>query len=143
MAGIRFTDEQVSMLRSNPWVKSATPKYVSFTKGFMEEFIALHSEGQTRYEIFESHGLPVDVMGKKTIKRTTDNWIKKANKSIELSDEKGGGKPRTRDLTQEEIIARQQAKIEMLQQENDFLRQIRRLERRHQPSKSPSRKGSR
>ena len=143
MAGMRFTDEQVSMLRSNPWVKSVTPKYVSFTKEFMEEFITLHSEGQTRYEIFESHGLPVDVMGKKTIKKTTDNWIKKANKSIELSDEKRGGRPRTRDLTQEEIIARQQAKIEMLQQENDFLRQIRRLERRHQPSKSPSKKGSR
>lgn len=143
MAGIRFTDEQVSMLRSNPWVKSVTPKYVSFTKEFMEEFIALHSEGQTRYEIFESHGLPVDVMGKKTIKKTTDNWIEKANKSIALSDEKRGGRPRTRDLTQEEIIARQQAKIEMLQQENDFLRQIRRLERRHQPSKSPSKKGSR
>ena len=142
MAGIRFTDEQVSMLRSNPWVKSATPKYISFTKEFMKEFIALHSEGQTRYEIFESHGLPVDVMGKKTIKKTTDEWIRKANKSIELSDEKRG-RPRKRDLTQEEIIARQQAKIEMLQQENDFLRQIRRLERRHQPSKSPSRKGSR
>ena len=142
MAGIRFTDEQVSMLRSNPWVKSATPKSVSFTKAFMEEFIALHSEGQTRYEIFESHGLPVDVMGKKTIKKTTDNWIRKANRSIALSDERRG-RPRTRDLTQEEIIARQQAKIEMLQQENDFLRQIRRLERRHQPSKSPSRKGSR
>ena len=40
MAGIRFTDDQVRMLRSNPWVKSATPKYVSFTKEFMEEFIA-------------------------------------------------------------------------------------------------------
>ena len=141
MAGIRFTDEQVSMLRSNPWVKSATPKYISFTKEFMEEFIALHSEGQTRYEIFESHGLPVDVIGKKTIKKTTENWVAKANKSIELSDERRG-RPRTRDLTQEEIIARQQAKIEMLQQENDFLRQIRGLERRHQPSKSPSRKGS-
>ena len=142
MAGIRFTDEQVSMLRSNPWVKSATPKYISFTKEFMEEFIDQHSKGLTRYEIFESHGLPVDVIGKKAIKKTTGNWMAKANKSIELSDEKRG-RPRTRDLTQEEIIARQKAKIEMLQQENDFLRQIRRLERRHQPSKSPSKKGSR
>ena len=142
MAGIRFTDDQVRMLRSNPWVKSATPKYVSFTKEFMEEFIFLHSEGQTRYEIFESHGLPVEVIGKKRIKRTTANWIAKSNSGIELSDERGG-RPRTRGLTQEEIIARQQAKIEMLQQENDFLRQIRRLERRHQPSKSPSKKGSR
>lgn len=143
MAGIRFTDEQVSLLRSNPWVKSATPKYVSFTKEFMEEFIRLHSKGLTRYEIFESHGLPVDVLGKSSIENSTGNWVKKANKSIALSDEKRGGRPRTRDLTKEEIIARQQAKIEMLQQENDFLRQIRRLERRYQPSKSPSKKGSR
>ena len=142
MAGIRFTDEQVSLLRSNPWVKSATPKYVSFTKAFMEEFIDLHSKGLTRYEIFESHGLPVDVLGKSSVEHATKNWIKKANKSIALSDEKTG-RPRTRDLTKDEIIARQNAKIEMLQQENDLLRQIRRLERRHQPSKSPSKKGSR
>ena len=142
MAGIRFTDEQVSLLRSNPWVKSVTPKYVSFTKEFMEEFIDLHSKGLTRYEIFESHGLPVEVIGKERIKTTTDNWIAKSNSGIKLSDEKKG-RPMTRSLTQEEIIARQQAKIEMLQQENDFLRQIRRLERRHQPSKSPSRKNSR
>lgn len=142
MAAIRFTDDQVRMLRSNPCVKSATPSYVSFTKEFMEEFVSLHSEGQTRYEIFESHGLPVEVIGKKRIKRTTANWIAKSNSGIGLSDVRGG-RPRTRDLTQEEIIARQQAKIEMLRQENDFLRQIRRLERRHQPSKSPSRKGSR
>ena len=142
MAGIRFTDEQVSLLRSNPWVKSVTPKYISFTKEFMEEFIFLHSKGQTRYEIFESHGLPVDVIGRRTVKNTTGNWIAKSNSGIELSDEKKG-RPRTRELTKDELIAMQQAKIEMLQQENEFLRQIRRLERRHQPSKSPSKKGSR
>ncbi len=142
MAGIRFTAEQVSLLRSNPWVKSVTPKYISFTKEFMEEFINQHSKGRTRYEIFESHGFPVDVLGKSSIEHTTDNWIGKANKSIALSDEKRG-RPRTRDLTKDEIIARQQAKIEILQQENDFFRQIRRLERRYQPSKSPSKKDSR
>ena len=87
MAGIRFTDEQVSLLRSNPWVKSATPKYVSFTQAFMEEFVDLHSKGLTRYEIFESHGLPVDVLGKPSVENTTKNWIRKANKSIALSDE--------------------------------------------------------
>ena len=142
MAGIRFTDEQVSLLRSNPCVKSVTPKYISFTKEFMEEFIDQHSKGRTRYEIFESHGLPVEVIGKKRIKNATGNWIAKSNSGVELSDEKRG-RPRTRDLTKDEIIARQQAKIEMLRQENDFLRQIRRMGRRHLPSKSPSKKDSR
>lgn len=113
MAGIRFTDDQVRMLRSNPWVKSATPKYVSFTKEFMEEFIDLHPKGLTRYEIFESHGLPVDVLGKSSVEHVTKNWINKANKSIALSDEKRGGRPRTRDLTKDELIAMQNAKDEL------------------------------
>ncbi len=76
MAGIRFTEEQVAFLRSNPWVKSATPKYVSFTKAFMEEFTLLHSKGQSRYENFESHGLSVGVIGKKAIESATGNWFR-------------------------------------------------------------------
>lgn len=53
------------------------------------------------------------------------------------------GRAIERELSDKEIIERQRAEIEMLRQENDFLRQIRRLERRHQPSKSPSTKDSR
>ena len=44
------------------------------------------------------------------------------------------------DLTPEEIIEKQKFQIETLKQENEFLRQIRRLERRYQPKKSPSKK---
>ena len=36
----------------------------------------------------------------------------------------------------------QYLKIETLKQENEFLRQIRRLERRYQPKKSPSKKNT-
>ena len=138
MAGIRFTDEQVAALASNPWVKSATPRYVSFTKEFMEEFVRLHADGKSRYEIFEEHGLPVAVIGKSAIKHATDNWVRKSNKGAELSDSKRGGRPKGREMTKDEVIAQQRAKIEMLERENELLRPIRRLERRHQPSKSPS-----
>ena len=143
MAGTRFTDEQVKMLRSNPWVKSVTPKYISYTREFMEEFIDLHQSGMTRYEIFESHGFPIGVLGKDSIDHASENWVLKSNKGIELSDRKKGGRPSTREMTKDDIIAKQREEIEMLRQENDFLRQIRRLERRHQPSKSPSKKSSR
>ena len=51
------------------------------------------------------------------------NWNRRISRGQALTDQTG--RPRTRDLTPEEIIARQRAKIEMLRQENDFLRQIR------------------
>ena len=62
--------------------------------------------------------------------------------SLEDTRKDNTGKPITRDLTPEEIIEKQKFQIETLKQENEFLRQIRRLKRRYQPQKSPSKKNS-
>ena len=97
--------------------------------------------GKGALEIFDAYDVPWRVIGRESAMQAAYNWLHKAKAGQSLTDQTG--RPRTRDLTKDEIIARQQAKIEMLQQENDFLRQIRRLERRHQPSKSPSKKDSR
>ena len=62
--------------------------------------------------------------------------------SLEDTHKDNAGKPITRDLTSEEIIEKQKLQIETLKQENEFLRQIRRLKRRYQPQKSPSKKNT-
>jgi len=136
-----YSPEEIALISSCPFVKSVTPKAVRYTAEFMEIFHAETLSGKCGEEVFNDYGLPIDAIGRESVLQTIRNWRFKISHGIELTDQTG--RPITRDLTQEEIIARQQAKIEMLQQENDFLRQIRRLERRHQPSKSPSRKGSR
>lgn len=136
-----YSPEEISLISACPYVKSVTPKRVSYTAEFMGIFKEETLSGKRGGDIFREHGLPVEAIGWPSVLQTASNWRFKIAKGVELSDQTG--RPRTRDLTQEEIIARQRAKIEMLQQENDFLRQIRRLERRRQPSKSPSRKGSR
>ena len=138
-----YSPDEIALISSCPYVKSVTPKAVRYTAEFMGIFRSETLAGKSGFDVFRDYGLPVDAIGRKSVLQTIRNWRFKVSHGVELSDEKRGGRPRTRDLTQGEIIARQQAKIEMLQQENDFLRQIRRLERRHRPSKSPSKKGSR
>ena len=136
-----YSPEEIALISSCPYVKSVTPKTVRYTAEFMRIFKEGVLSGEYGGDVFRELGLPVETIGWQSVRQTMKNWNLKISRGIALSDQTG--RPMTRDLTQEEIIARQQAKIEMLQQENDFLRQIRGLERRHQPSKSPSKKGSR
>lgn len=137
-----YSEEEIALISSCPHVKSVTEKAVRYTASFMRILVREAEGGKGILEIFDANGVPWQTIGRKSAMQSAYNWLHKARTGKTLSDE-NKGRPRTKDLTQEEVIARQQAKIEMLQQENDFLRQIRRLERRHQPSKSPSRKGSR
>ena len=137
-----YSEEEIALIASCPYVKSVTEKAVRYTSSFMEILVDEAEGGRGALEIFDAYDVPWQVIGRESAMQAAYNWIHKAKTGQALSDEKRG-RPRTRELTKDELIARQQAKIEMLQQENDFLRQIRRLERRHQPSKSPSKKGSR
>ncbi len=137
-----LTEEQISLLEANPNVRKVTPKSIQFSDQFKLEFIKRYDEGDRPIQIFRDAGFDVDSIGRIRFERAYTNWLHKRRGGRGVESGKRG-RPAARGLTQEEIIARQKAKIEMLQQENDFLRQIRRLERRHQPSKSPSEKGSR
>lgn len=136
-----YSPEEISLISSCPYVKSVTPKTVRHAAEFMGIFREETLAGKYGGDVFRDHGLPIDAIGWQSVRQTMKNWKLKISRGQALTDRTG--RPRKRDLTREEIIARQRAKIEMLQQENDFLRQIRWPGRRHQPSKSPSRKGSR
>ena len=136
-----YSPEEILLISSSPYVKSVTPKMVRYTAEFMEIFRQEVGDGRYGGDVFLGHGLPVDAIGWQSIRQTMKNWKRKISHGVELTDQTG--RPSTREPTKDELIARQKAKIEMLEQENEFLRQIRRLERRHQPSKSPSQKDSR
>ena len=135
-----YTPEEIEIISSSPYVKSVTQKTVRYTAEFMEIFRLEVLDGKYGGDIFREHGLPIEAIGWQSVRQTIKNWNHKISHGIELTDRIG--RPSTRGLTKDEVIALQKAKIEMLLQENEFLRQIRRLERRHQPSKSPSPKSS-
>ena len=135
-----YSPEEIELISSCLYVKSVTQKTVRYTSEFMEIFRREVLDGKCGGDVFVDHGLPVDAIGRQSVHQTIRNWKYRISHGIELTDQTG--RPSARALTKDEVIARQNAKIEMLQQENEFLRQIRGLERRHQPSKSPSPKGS-
>lgn len=136
-----YSEEEIALIASCPYVKSVTEKAVRYTSSFMEILVDEAEGGKGILEIFDAYDVPWQVIGRESAMQSAYNWLHKAKTGQPLADRTG--RPSTRELTKDEVIARQQAKIEMLRQENEFLRQIRRLERRHQPSKSPSKKGSR
>ena len=139
MAKKAFTPDQVAALNANPNVRRATERSIQFAEQFKIDAVDDYLNGKPRVQIFADAGFDVAALGHARIGNALGNWLTKRKKSKPVTSDKRGRAP-TKGLSDKEIIARQKAQITMLSQENDFLRQIRRLGRRHQPKKSPSQK---
>jgi transposase len=139
MAKKAFTPDQVAALNANPNVRRATERSIQFAEQFKIDAVDDYLNGKPRVQIFADAGFDVAALGHARIGNALGNWLTKRKKSKPVTSDKRGRAP-TKGLSDKEIIARQKAQITMLRQENDFLRQIRRLGRRHQPKKSPSQK---
>jgi len=62
-----FTDEEMEMLRNNPYTYSVTPSTLYFTKEFKELFWQEYQKGEVPRQILDKYGYPADVLGKKRI----------------------------------------------------------------------------
>jgi hypothetical protein len=126
----RFTLEQIKQLEKNPNVKKVSDKSITYTERFKERFIIEYNQGKSPNAIFEEAGFNTYVLGER-IKQASYRWRKQSKRIEGLKDTRkgGSGRPRTRGLTDAEIIRRQKAQIELLKQERDFLLELKRLER--------------
>ena len=126
-----FTDEQVKELEKNTNVKSVSHKSITYEEKFKEIFILEYAKGKLPRQIFMESGFDVSYMGDQRIKNASYLWRTQSERLEGLKDTRKGasGRPRTKHLSQEEIIVRQKAEIEYLKQERDFLLELKRLER--------------
>lgn len=122
-----FTEEQVEQLRVNPYVVSVTEKYINYSEEFKELFLIDYERGMTPSLIFSKYGFDPKVLG---IKRR-DNFVQRVKAEAQRLDgfkdkrKENSGRPATKELTPEEEIARLKHKNKILQQENDFLKRVR------------------
>lgn len=122
-----FTNEQVEELRKNPYVVSVTEKYINYTEEFKQLFLIDYQNGVLPSEIFRKYGFDPKVIGQ----RRSDNFVYRVKKQSErvegFKDTRKGnsGRPATKELTPKEEIARLKQKNRILQQENDFLKRVR------------------
>lgn len=127
-----FTDEQVEELRKNPNVKKVSNKAITYEESFKELFLNDYQNGITPSLIFAKYGFNPKVLGRKRIDNFVQNMKRQNNRPEGFEDTRKGnsGRPIERELTDKEIIEKLKHKNKILQQENDFLKRIRSINKK-------------
>ena len=137
-----FTPEQVEQLKKNKYVKHVSEKAITYTEEFKEVFMMEYNSGKSPSQILTEMGFNCKVLGMTRIdgisKRTRKQSIRPEGFKDTRSTE--SGRPRTKDLTQEELIERQKQEIEVLKAKVEFLCLLRRAEREAAWKESKSKK---
>ena len=126
-----FTPEQVEELRKNKYVKHVSEKAITYTEEFKEIFILEYQNGKLPSQILVEMGFDTKTLGYKRIDNIVQNCKKQSQRPEGFKDTRAdsSGRPRTRDLTQEELIERQKQEIELLKAKVEYLSLLRRAER--------------
>ena len=143
-----FTPEQVEQLKQNKYVKNVSEKAITYTEEFREVFLLEYNTGKLPSQILMGMGFDCKVLGKKRIQMISQRVRKQALRPEGFKDTRTDnpnmGRPSTKDLTVDEIIAKQKAEIELLKAKVEFLSDLKRLEREAMwvASKSKKKKSS-
>ena len=128
-----FTPEQVEELRKNKYVKHVSEKAITYTEEFKERFMLEYNSGKLPSQIITEMGFDYNVLGEKRVSSLSDRIKKQSLRPEGFKDTRADnvnmGRPRTRDLSQEELIERQKQEIELLKAKVEYLSLLRRAER--------------
>lgn len=137
-----FTPEQVEQLRNNKYVKQVSEKAITYTEEFKEIFILEYKTGKLPSQILAEMGFDSKVLGKSRIDNISKNIRKQSKRPEGFKDTRSteSGRPRERELTQEELIERQKQEIEILKAKVEYLSLLRKAEREAAWKESKSKK---
>ncbi len=137
-----FTPEQVEQLRKNKYVKHVSEKAITYTEEFKEVFLLEYNSGKIPSQILTEMGFDIKVLGSSRVRRISERTKKQSLRPEGFKDTRAdsSGRPRTKDLTQEELIERQKQEIEVLKAKVEFLSLLRRAEREAAWKESKSKK---
>ena len=125
MSKITFTDNQVKKLSKNKWIKNITNKAITYTDGFKIKLV-LESKDYKNFpqNIFSECGIDPEIIGMSRIHNSAYRWKKQYEKTGELKDNRKdiSGRPRIHELSDTEKLKRAEAKIKLLEAENELLK---------------------
>ena len=128
MMGIKyFTEEEIEYLSSNIYVESVNEKQITYTIEFKQFFVRESMNGKGPTLIFESVGLYKRMLGAKRIEKATSRWMKAyENGTLDVSATLPNRHPvlKAKNITDKELIRRQEAKIKLLELEVELLKKI-------------------
>lgn len=134
MSRITFSKEQIEELQKNPYVKRVSDKSITYTDEFKRFFIEEYLRGTVPRIIFQNAGFNISILGVKRYEQAAARWIKRYNEDgiVGLRDtrKEGSGRPSKKELSNEDIIHQQQAKIQLLEEQLELLKKLDLTERR-------------
>jgi putative transposase len=129
-----FTPAEIKKLKKNPNVAKVSELAITYTDEFKRTLIEEYLNGKSPRMIFEAAGFDVDVIGIKRIECAASRWKAAYTERgiIGVADTRKGnsGRPRSNELSQKEIIERQEAKIKLLEEQVEMLKKLDMIERR-------------
>ena len=133
-----FTDEQLRLLEENPYVVKASKKSITYSEEFKELYWIDYQNGMQPIEIFKKYGFDPYALGSRRRDNFTNRLKKQAAREDGFKDTRkdNSGRPSTKELSLEEQIERLKHKNKVLQQENDFLKRVRFINRKQITKKS-------
>ncbi len=130
-----LTSKQIKDLLKNPNVIKCSPKSIGYSQEFKILAVNQYEEnGLPAKEIFRQAELDPDIIGQETPRGCLKRWrrVNKIKGPNGLKNDNRGnavgcgkGRPRIKDLTDEEKIKRLEATVAYLKAENDFLAKLR------------------
>lgn len=134
MSKITFTAKEIKALRKNPNVQRVSEQSITYSDSFKNKFMDEHLTGKLPRQIFEENGFDIDVIGLKRMEQSAYRWKKAYEKNglIGLTDlrKTGSGRSLKRELTPNEVIERQDARIKLLEGQVELLKKLEVTERR-------------
>lgn len=125
MTKILFTDSQVKKLSKNKWIKSITNKGITYTDEFKYKLVK-ECENYKKFpqDIYKECGIDPEIVGITRIQDSAYRWRKQLNSIGEIKDTRKGtsGRHLEHELSDKEKLERAEAKIKLLEAENELLK---------------------
>lgn len=129
-----FTKEEIAILSKNKYVKNISEKGITYSDEFKSLFIVENQKGKFPRQIFEEYGFDINILGMKRVESSGKRWRSafRRNGVPKLQDNRkfNLGRPTEKNLSLDEKFEKLQAKVKLLQAENELLKKLEMLERR-------------
>lgn len=130
MARVQFSDETIEKLRRNKYVLKVSDRSIQFSSEFKAILVSESLKGKPQKTILSELGIDPSVMGDKRIHTLFTRVREHAKRPTRFERAKSPGRPKKLIFSSpEEENKYLKDKIEYLEQENEFLKKLKALER--------------
>lgn len=134
MSKITFDKETIELLNENPYVVKVSEKSITYSDEFKRLFIEEYLKGKTPKIIFNDAGFDTQILGQRRYEQAAARWIRSYRKEgiVGLRDtrKENSGRPSEKQLSKDDIIQKQEAKIKLLEEQLELLKKLDVTERR-------------